>query len=73
MKSIVSLLAMSPDRSTAAIWATEVEKNGFAHHTADDIKRALQVSRFATHARERRLSVVRRSARILDYFNVRTR
>ncbi|KAF2687415.1 hypothetical protein K458DRAFT_296241 [Lentithecium fluviatile CBS 122367] len=43
MKSIVSLLAMSPDRSTAANWATELEKNGFAHHTAEEIKKALQV------------------------------
>jgi hypothetical protein len=44
MKSIVSLLAMSPDRSTATNWASELEKNGFAHHTADEIKKALQVS-----------------------------
>jgi hypothetical protein len=49
MKSIVSLLALSPDRSTAANWATELEKNGFAHHTADEIKKALQVS---WHTRE---------------------
>jgi hypothetical protein len=44
MKSIVSLLAMAPDRATAATWASELEKNGFAHHTAEEIKKSLQVS-----------------------------
>ncbi|KAF2735027.1 hypothetical protein EJ04DRAFT_534478 [Polyplosphaeria fusca] len=42
MKSIVSLLAMAPDRATAATWANELEKNGFAHHSADEIKKSLQ-------------------------------
>ncbi|KAF2111699.1 hypothetical protein BDV96DRAFT_499106 [Lophiotrema nucula] len=42
MKSIVSLLAMAPDRATAATWATELERNGFAHHSADEIKKSLQ-------------------------------
>jgi len=42
MKSIVSLLAMAPDRATAATWASELEKNGFAHHSADEIKKSLQ-------------------------------
>lgn len=44
MKSIVSLLALAPDRNSAATWASELEKNGFAHHSAEEIKRALQVS-----------------------------
>lgn len=44
MKSIVSLLAMAPDRATAANWASELEKNGFAHHSAEEIKKSLQVS-----------------------------
>ncbi|KAF2006937.1 hypothetical protein P154DRAFT_178907 [Amniculicola lignicola CBS 123094] len=42
MKSIVSLLAMAPDRTAAASWANELEKNGFAHHSVEDIKRSLQ-------------------------------
>lgn len=33
---------MVPDRATAANWATELEKNGFAHHTAEKIKKSLQ-------------------------------
>lgn len=44
MKSVVSLLAMAPDRAAAANWASEIEKNGFAHHSVDEIKRALGVS-----------------------------
>ncbi|KAA8615376.1 Zn-clus multi-domain protein [Pyrenophora tritici-repentis] len=44
MKSIVSLLAMAPDRVSAASWASELERNGFAHHSAEDIKKALSVS-----------------------------
>ncbi|KAF2644889.1 hypothetical protein P280DRAFT_466152 [Massarina eburnea CBS 473.64] len=44
MKSIVSLLAMSPDRSSAVNWASELEKNGFAHHTLDEIKKSLQAA-----------------------------
>jgi len=43
MKSVVSLLAMAPDRASAANWAAELEKNGFAHHSADDVKKALSV------------------------------
>jgi len=74
MKSIVSLLAMSPDRSTAANWATELEKNGFAHHTADEIKKALQVSLCVLeNRREQRLSVVRRWARIQHYSSMKIR
>ncbi|KAF2016331.1 hypothetical protein BU24DRAFT_422676 [Aaosphaeria arxii CBS 175.79] len=42
MKSVVSLLTMAPDRATAASWATELEKNGFAHHSAEEIKKSLQ-------------------------------
>ncbi|EUC32669.1 hypothetical protein COCCADRAFT_98128 [Bipolaris zeicola 26-R-13] len=41
MKSIISLLAMTPDRALAASWAAEIEKNGFAHHSADDVRKAL--------------------------------
>lgn len=44
MKSIVSLLALAADRNSAATWASELEKNGFAHHSAEEVKRALQVS-----------------------------
>lgn len=44
MKSIVSLLAMAPDRAQAANWASELEKNGFAHHSVEEIKKSLQVS-----------------------------
>jgi hypothetical protein len=44
MKSIVSLLAVAPDRASAASWASELEKNGFAHHSADEVKKALSVS-----------------------------
>ena len=47
MKSIVSLLALAPDRTSAATWASELEKNGFAHHSAEEIKRALQVRQSA--------------------------
>ncbi|KAH7088250.1 hypothetical protein FB567DRAFT_559914 [Paraphoma chrysanthemicola] len=42
MKSIVSLLAMAPDRAQAANWANELEKNGFALHSAEEIKKSLQ-------------------------------
>jgi len=41
MKSVVSLLAMAPDRAAAANWASELQKNGFAHHSADEIKKSL--------------------------------
>ncbi|KAF1959827.1 hypothetical protein CC80DRAFT_514272 [Byssothecium circinans] len=44
MKSIVSLLAMAPDRSSAVTWATELERNGFAHHTIEEIKKSLQTA-----------------------------
>lgn len=46
MKSVVSLLAMAPDRAAAANWASELEKNGFAHHSVDEIRRSLGVSLF---------------------------
>jgi len=42
MKSVVSLLAMAPDRAQAATWASELEKNGFAHHSVDEIRKSLQ-------------------------------
>jgi hypothetical protein len=44
MKSIVSLLAVAPDRASATSWASELEKNGFAHHSVDEVKKALSVS-----------------------------
>jgi len=50
MKSVVSLLAMAPDRAAAANWASEIEKNGFALHSADEIKRALGDSNEQTPA-----------------------
>lgn len=34
---------MAPDRVAAANWANELEKNGFAHHSAEEIKKALSV------------------------------
>ncbi|KAL5120700.1 hypothetical protein ACEQ8H_001449 [Pleosporales sp. CAS-2024a] len=42
MKSIVSLLAMAPDRAQAATWASELERNGFQHHSVEEIKKSLQ-------------------------------
>lgn len=50
MKSVVSLLAMAPDRASAANWASELEKNGFAHHSADEVKKALSVGMFPATA-----------------------
>jgi hypothetical protein len=43
MKSVMSLVAMAPDRASAANWASELEKNGFAHHSVDEVKKALSV------------------------------
>jgi hypothetical protein len=34
---------MAPDRASAANWASELEKNGFAHHSAEEVKKALSV------------------------------
>lgn len=34
---------MATDRASAASWAIELEKNGFAHHSAEEIKKSLQV------------------------------
>jgi hypothetical protein len=48
MKSVVSLLAMAPDRALATNWASELEKNGFAHHSAEEVKKALSVGFFST-------------------------
>ena len=44
MKSIFSLLATTPNKSAAATWAYEVGKSGFAYYSAEEIRRALQVS-----------------------------
>ena len=43
MKSIVSLLAVAPNRTSAADWALEIEKNGFTNHSVEEIKKALSV------------------------------
>jgi hypothetical protein len=43
MKSVLTLLAVAPDRNNASTWAIELERNGFAHHSVDEIKRSLQV------------------------------
>ena len=43
MKSVVSLLAMAPDRASAANWASGLQKNGFAHHSAEEVKKARSV------------------------------
>lgn len=43
LKSILVSLAMASNRTQAANWATELERNGFAHHSAEDVKRALSV------------------------------
>ncbi|KAK7178248.1 C6 transcription factor, partial [Paraphaeosphaeria sporulosa] len=48
MKSIVSLLTLASDRNSAATWAIEVETNGFAHHSVEEIKEALQSARKAS-------------------------
>lgn len=44
MKSILPLLVAAPDRTSAENWATEVKKNGFAHHSVEDVKKALSNS-----------------------------
>lgn len=44
MKSIISLLATTPNNSKAVNWAYEVGKNGFAYYSAKEIRCALQVS-----------------------------
>ncbi len=43
MKSVISLLAVAPDRTSAASWANELEKHGFANHSVEEIKKALSV------------------------------
>jgi hypothetical protein len=46
LKSILPLLVMAPNWAMAANWAKELEKNGFAQHSAKDIKQSLQVRVF---------------------------
>lgn len=43
VKSLMSLVATAPDRAQATSWAHEVQRNGFAHHSVEDIKKSLQV------------------------------
>ncbi|RYO45143.1 hypothetical protein AA0116_g13441 [Alternaria tenuissima] len=50
MKSVVSLLAAAPDRTSAVNWASELEKNGFAHHSAEEVREALSASSRPTPA-----------------------
>ncbi|KAF1841951.1 uncharacterized protein K460DRAFT_409390 [Cucurbitaria berberidis CBS 394.84] len=40
-RSLIPLFVKTPDRASAVIWASEVEKNGLAHHSAEDIRKAL--------------------------------
>jgi hypothetical protein len=46
LKSILPLLAMAPNWAMAANWAKELENNGFAQHSAQDIKQSLLVRVF---------------------------
>jgi hypothetical protein len=46
LKSILPLLVMAPNWAMAANWAKELVKNGFAQHSAKDIKQSLQVRVF---------------------------
>lgn len=69
MKSVVLLLTLSPDRSTAVRWARELEKNGFACHTAYEIKKAFQVNQHAHGWRSQILSGFRRSTKVQDCFS----
>ncbi|KAB2099688.1 hypothetical protein AG0111_0g12083 [Alternaria gaisen] len=59
MRSIVSLLAMAPDRASAVNWATELEKNGFTNHSAEEIKKALSVRTFEMLPREQSQTALR--------------
>lgn len=43
LRSILSLLAKVPDQDTIAFWAVELGANGFAHHSADDVRGVLLV------------------------------
>lgn len=44
LKSVLLSLAMAPNRASAALWASELEKNGFINHSADEVRKALAVS-----------------------------
>jgi len=44
-KSVMVALAMATNRSSAAMWAAELEKNGFMHHSAEEVRKALAVRR----------------------------
>ncbi|OCK86255.1 hypothetical protein K432DRAFT_387931 [Lepidopterella palustris CBS 459.81] len=41
VKSILTLLIVTPDRTGALTWAREIETNGFAHHCVDEIRKSL--------------------------------
>lgn len=41
LKSVLLSLAMAPNRASAALWASELEKNGFINHSADEVRKAL--------------------------------
>ncbi|KAF2844246.1 hypothetical protein T440DRAFT_484321 [Plenodomus tracheiphilus IPT5] len=41
LRSIAPLLARASDQTAAALWADEVKKNGFARHSADEVRTAL--------------------------------
>lgn len=40
-KSVMVAMAMATNRNSAAMWATELEKNGFLHHSAEEVRKAL--------------------------------
>lgn len=44
MRSLIHLVAVAPDRDAAISWANEIEKHGFSHHSAEEIRQALSVS-----------------------------
>lgn len=41
LKSVLVSLAMASNRTSAAMWAAELEKNGFMHHSAEEARKAL--------------------------------
>jgi hypothetical protein len=41
MRSLIHLVAVAPDRDAAVSWANEIEKHGFSHHSAEEIRQAL--------------------------------
>ncbi|KAI8937165.1 hypothetical protein NX059_006377 [Plenodomus lindquistii] len=41
LKSLLVSLVMAPNRNSAAVWAAELEKNGFMHHSVEEVRKAL--------------------------------